>query len=464
MKLEFIRPALKYLPEIKIPQRKVAFKEKLIWTSVVLCLFYTMSVIYPYGITPETLASRIKGFEHMTMIFASSIGTLTSVGIGPIVTSSIILQLLVGAEMIDVDLKTKEGKALFQGTQKILTVFIAIFEAGALVFATNMVEGTPLRIFTIFQISMGSVILMYMDEVVSKWGIGSGISLFIAGGVSKEIITAAFNPLKGTGGFAYSGYIINFFAQMSSGNMNLLLIMPILATVLVFFIVVFGEAMRIEIPLSYGSIRGVGGRIPLRFFYVSNIPVILAAALLMNLRMWTNYVGVDAEAGIRPETMTVFQNIVYQIHYYITLGNLYGVLQPDRIFMLTDPLVFLHLIIYLLVFCGLCVLFGTFWVQTTNLDSESMAKQIHDGGMKVPGFRPDIRIIKGMLDKYIPQLTIISSIGVGLLATFADLLGAVGSGTGILLTVGIIYRMYEDIQKEQMADMSPMFRRFMGKA
>ena len=68
-----------------------------------------------------------------------------------------------------------------------------------------------------------------------------------------------------------------------------------------------------------------------------------------------------------------------------------------------------------------------------------------------------------MLDKYIPQLTIISSVAVGLLAAIADLMGAIGSGTGILLTVGIIYRLYEDIRREEMADMSPMFRRFMGK-
>jgi preprotein translocase subunit SecY len=464
MNLEFVRPVLKYLPEVKIPNRKVPFKEKLTWTAVVLVLFFVMGVIYPYGVSVASLEEKISGFEQMTMIFASSIGTLTSVGIGPIVTSSIILQLLVGAEMIDIDIKTREGKVLFQGTQKILTVIIAFFEAGALVMATHMVEGTGLIAFTILQIAMGSVLLMYMDEVVSKWGIGSGISLFIAGGVSHTIITGSLNPLKGSGGFAYSGYLINFFSQMMSGNMNVSLLAPIAATVIVFLAVVYFEAMRIEIPLSYGSIRGVGGRIPLRFFYVSNIPVILASALLMNVNMWTGMVGVDASRGVRPDNMSIFQEIVYQITSYITLGNLYGILQPDKIYILFDAAVLVHLLIYTVVFCGLCVLFGQFWVQTTNLDSESMAKNIHDGGMQIPGFRPDLRIIKNMLDKYIPPLTIISSVFVGLLATIAELMGALGSGTGILLTVGIIYRLYEDIQKDQMADMSPMFRRFMGKA
>ena len=474
MNLEFIRPILKYLPEIKIPNRKIPFKEKLTWTALTLVLFFVMGVIYPYGVTPENLAQHIRGFESMTMIFASSIGTLTSVGIGPIVTASIILQLLVGAEMIDIDLKTREGKALFQGGQKILTVFIAIFEAAALVVATNMVGQAglpvyqkllePITVFTVFQIALGSILLMYMDEIVSKWGIGSGISLFIAGGVSHQILIGSLNPLKGTGGMSYAGYLPNFFSQMMSGNLNFILLAPIAATILVFLVVVYGEAMRIEIPLSYGSIRGVGGRIPLRFFYVSNIPVILASALLMNVRMWTGLVGVNVDSGILPKDMSLLQTIVYQVSNYITLGNLYQVLQPENWYILADPMVLLHLIIYTVVFCVLCMLFGQFWVQTTGLDSESMAKQIEEGGMQIPGHRPDRRIIKVVLDKYIPQLTIISSVGVGLLATIADLMGALGSGTGILLTVGIIYRLYEDIQKDQMADMSPMFRRFMGKA
>ncbi len=464
MDLEFIRPLLKYLPEVKIPSRKVPFREKFTWTSVVLALFFIMGTVYPYGVTVENLEEHIRGFEQMTMIFASTIGSLTSVGIGPIVTASIILQLLVGAEMIKINIKTREGKALFQGTQKILTVIIAFFEAGALVMATNMVDTPGLIAFTIFQIAMGSILLMYMDEVVSKWGIGSGISLFIAGGVAQTIITGSLNPLKGTGGLAYSGYIINFLAQMTSGTMNLIILAPLFATVIVFLAVVYFEAMRIEIPLSYGSIRGIGGRIPLRFFYVSNIPVILASALLMNVSMWTGFAGVDTVSGARPDNMTFFQEIIYTVSQYITLGNLYGVLQPDNLYILLDPMILLHLVVYSIVFCGLCVLFGQFWVQTTNLDSESMAKQIHEGGMQVPGFRPDSRIIKNVLDKYIPQLTIISSVAVGLLATVADLMGALGSGTGILLTVGIIYRLYEDIRKEEMADMSPMFRRFMGKA
>jgi len=110
------------------------------------------------------------------------------------------------------------------------------------------------------------------------------------------------------------------------------------------------------------------------------------------------------------------------------------------------------------------VLFGKFWVETTGLGADRVAEQIQKGGMQIPGFRRDQRVVERVLNRYIPQITIISSLSVGLLAVGADLLGAMGSGTGILLTVGILYRLYEEIEKEQMADMHPAFRKFMGKA
>ncbi len=458
MNLEFLRPVIKYIPEVRLPKRHIAFKEKLGWTLAVLALFFVMGVIYPVGVGPTSLPPEYQQFQ---MIFASAIGTIISVGIGPIVTASIILQLLVGSKMIEIDLSKTEGKALFQGTQKILTIIIAFFEAGAVVYGFRLGPMVhPAVEFTIFQIALGSILLMYMDEIVSKWGIGSGIGLFIAGGVSQEIITASVNPLRGATG-DFMGIIPRFIELTVSGNFDIIILFPLIATIIVFLVVVFGEAMRLEIPLSYGGIRGVGGRYPLKFFYVSNIPVILASALLANVQMWTRFAGVDLSnptAG-----MNIFQNIIYTVASYVTIGNLRGAIMPDRLEMLLDPMVVLHLIVYTVVFVALCILFGKFWVETTGLGAEQVSDQIQKGGMQIPGFRRDKRVVEKVLNRYIPQITIISSVAIGFLAIGADLLGALGSGTGILLAVGILYRLYEEIQKEQMADMNPMFRKFIGK-
>jgi preprotein translocase subunit SecY len=461
MDLTFLKPALKYLPEVSLPRRHVPFKEKLIWTSATLILFFIMGTIYPIGVSPKLLSEKIAGFAQLQMIFASKIGTIVSTGIGPIVTASIILQLLHGAEMIKIDTKTSEGKALYQGAQKILTIIVSFFEAMALVVATKMVEGTGLLAFTILQIALGSIILMYLDEVVSKWGIGSGISLFIAAGVSEEIIIRSINPLKSPAG-GYAGIIPNFFDQMVSGNLQAGLLYPILATVFVFFVIVYCESMRIELPLSHVGLGGYKGRYPLRFFYVSNIPVIFAAALLANVQMWANFAGVNITNP--PLDMSAGQKIVYYIASTLTMNELHGILSPGRFNQMFNQQVLIHLLLYLIAFTGLCVLFGKFWVQMSGIDSESIAKQIQDIGMQIPRWRQDGRIVKKVLDRFIPQLTIISSIAVGFVSAGADLVGAIGSGTGILLTVGILYRFYEEIQRDQMSDMPQGFRKLMGKA
>jgi preprotein translocase subunit SecY len=124
----------------------------------------------------------------------------------------------------------------------------------------------------------------------------------------------------------------------------------------------------------------------------------------------------------------------------------------------------IRLIIYTTIFLLGCVFFGKFWIETTNMGPEAVARQIQSSGMQIPGFRRDPRILKKVLERYIPALTILSSLIVGLLAVFANMIGTVGntSGTGLLLTVGIVIRLYEDIAKEQAMEMHPVLRKFLG--
>ena len=127
--------------------------------------------------------------------------------------------------------------------------------------------------------------------------------------------------------------------------------------------------------------------------------------------------------------------------------------------------VLIHVIVYVTIMVVGSVLFARFWIETTNMGPESVAKQIQGSGMRIPGFRRDPRVLKKVLNRYIPTVTIISGAFVGLLAALADMVGTVGStsGTGVLLTVGIIIRLYEEIGKEQMVEMHPVLRGFFGE-
>jgi preprotein translocase subunit SecY len=101
-------------------------------------------------------------------------------------------------------------------------------------------------------------------------------------------------------------------------------------------------------------------------------------------------------------------------------------------------------------------------MRTSGQDSDSVADQIQRTGMKVPGFRKDKRVIKKVLDRYIPSLAILSGLAVGLLAALANMTNAAGGGTGILLTVMILYRMYEELAQKHMEELHPALKDFLS--
>src|SRR3989338_7582002 len=117
------------LPGVTEPKGYLSFKSRLKWTALVLLLFLILGQITLYGVS----AQARQQFQFFELILGSSIGSLVTLGIGPVVTASIILQLLVGSGLLNWDLKTSEGKKKFQGGQKLLAIFFCIFEAFAFV-------------------------------------------------------------------------------------------------------------------------------------------------------------------------------------------------------------------------------------------------------------------------------------------------------------------------------------------
>ena len=198
----FIDNVLMNLPEVAGPtQKKLSFKEKLKWTLIILVIFFVLGMIPLFGLDPQNQFT----FEILEVILGAKFGSLVSLGIGPIVTASIVLQLLNGSGIMKFDLTTHEGKKRFQGVQKILAIFFIAFEAAIYVFMGGLTPppeyiGTAvffqLELFLIFQLFLGGLLILFMDEVVSKWGFGSGISLFIAAGVSQELFTRAISWLE----------------------------------------------------------------------------------------------------------------------------------------------------------------------------------------------------------------------------------------------------------------------------
>ncbi len=441
-----------YLPEIKRPEKEVSFKQKLLWTTLALILFFIMGNIFVVGIDTSQGLGLDLGF--MQTILASQIGTIITAGIGPIVMASIFLQLFSGAKLIDLDMNNPADRSKFQSLQKILAVLLCFIEAFIFVNPTLLIPIGGISIFNpwfwlvIFQIAFGSIALLYLDEIVAKYGIGSGISLFIAGGVSSVLFWRVFRFPVGaaipTGGVLWE--------LMLSGRPELLI--PLVAVVVIFLVIVFAEGMHVNIPITMGH-KGTGGRYPVKFLYVSNMPVILAMALFMNITIFSNFVkNVPIIGGILNVAAwaTMFPSIGNnQLFNATTTGG--GSLVQGLIIQGLTPLTIAALIqglTFLTVLVIACVIFGWFWVEMGNQSTSAVAAQLEKSGMQIPGFRKDKRVIEKVLNRYIPPITILGSIFVALLAGLGDfVLSGISSGTGILLTVGIIYRLYEEIAKSQ---------------
>jgi preprotein translocase subunit SecY len=346
---------------------------------------------------------------------------------------------------------------MFQGTQKILAIAFSLLEAAAytLFGAVQAVPGFELLI--IAQLALGGILLIFLDEVVSKWGFGSGVSLFIAAGVSKRIIIAAFNPqMMGT---LPAGKVVAFLATIIQGSPDFSLLLPIIATLVVFAIVVYAQAMKVEIPLAFGSIRGFGRKWPLKFIYASVIPVILVSALLINLKVWGSMLaskGYPLLGRFDPSTGNPISGIIYYLnppHQFIWNLLHFNIIGDEVI----------RVVFYTLVMVVGSAVFAVFWVNTAGMSAKNVAKQIQGIGMQIPGFRRDPRIIERVLDRYIPPLAVLGGAFIGFLAAFADFTGALAGGTSILLAVMIIYNLYEEVAMQHMEDMHPMLRKFIKR-
>ncbi len=432
------------LPEVEHPkEKKLSFKIKLKWTIITLVLFFVLGLVPLFGAD----ASVMQQFEYLSIILGAQFGSLISLGIGPIVTASIVLQLLNGSGILKFDLTTETGKKRFQGIQKLLAIFFIIFEAWIYVAMGGLraTDGvSPLLI--IFQLILGGFLIMLMDEVISKWGFGSGISLFIAANVSQSIFIRALSFVKAQGSEFSVGAIPALFQALAANDPIYagLMLAALVATIVIFLVVVYVQSMNVEIPLTYGRVRGYGIKWPLKFLYTSNIPVILIAALMANIQLFARLFGGDANSGFLAWLQAP------RLIQLIIKGNV-------------APINFAQAIVYLLILISGAVMFSMFWVQTSGLDARSQAKNIMNSGLQMPGFRRDERVLERVLDRYIKPLTIMGGIAVGLIAGIADISGALSNGTGILLTVMIIYNLYEQIAQQHVMDMNPMMRKFMGK-
>jgi len=447
---------LKNLPEVKGPtEKRLSFNVKLKWTLIIIVSFFVLANISLYGLASNAL----QRFEYIAIILGTDFGSIISLGIGPIVMASIILQLLVGSKILDIDMTTPEGKKYFSGLQKLVVFFFILFEAAVYVLMRGLQAMPGLEWLVILQLILGGILIFFMDEVCHKWGFGSGVSLFIAAGVGWRVFTGLFQFLGPARTFEFSGKVLvlitSVIAADTTGALKALAV--ILATAIIFLVIVWAQSLKVEVPLSYDRLRGYGIKWPLSFFYSSNIPVILTAALVANLQLFggmlQNWLG----------RATILGNFV-QGQAVSGLGFWFGStdLVENAIMGSLRTVYLLQGLTHILFYIVFSVIFSIFWVKTSGMDAQSQAHNILSSGLQIPGFRKDERILESVLSRYIMPLTVMGGAAIGLLAASSDLIGAISGGTSLLLGVMIIFQFYQNIAQQHAVDMHPAMKRFIG--
>jgi len=456
-----------YIPQVPKPKKKLSLQVRLAWCGLALFIYLIMSQTPLYGAT--TPAFDFLAFARV--IFASQQGTLTELGIGPIVTAGLLMQLLKGSEIFKLDFKKPEDRSLFQTATKLVTYIVIVAESilyGISVYGPGL-PSPEAGYILIGQLMAASIIIMLLDELIQKgWGLGSGISLFIMAGVAQQILWSLFSPIPaGDGGTV--GVIPYLGSSLVQGDIldvlfrsnQLPSIFGLFLTAGILLILVYTQGIKIEIPIISTKYRGFSAVYPIKMMYVSNIPVILASALTANAvfmgqLFWANY---------NPGNNNAFMNFIAMFDPTSPStpigGILYYITPPRGLDVAAlDPM---RAVVYVLFMIGIIVLFGRLWVELGGLSAKTAAKNLLDADVQVPGFRRSNQPVENLLQKYIPSVTIIGSMILGILAGVSDVLGVFGSGIGMLLMVDILINYYNLLIKEQVETVMPKLGALLGR-
>jgi protein transport protein SEC61 subunit alpha len=467
----FVRTVVKkvsgYIPQVEKPKKKIGLSEKFIWCGIALFAYLVMGQIPLFGVTDSP---KFDFLAFARVIFAAQQGTLLELGIGPIVTAGLLMQLLKGSELIKLNFKDPDDRSLFTSATKIVTIIVIVAEGslyGVSVYG-HLLASPSLIPILVGQLVGSSLIVMYLDETIQKgWGLGSGISLFIMAGVAQGIMWSVFSPIPAQDGpVGIVPYMIDsaIHGDLSSALFRtgqLPSIFGLIVTSLVLLALVYVQGIHVDIPIVSTKYRGFTAVYPIKLLYTSNIPVILASALLAN----AIFIGQMLWANYNPENANPFFNYIFQFDPQSSQSPTGGIL-----YYITAPRTFEHALqdpirtfVYIIFWTGIVTVFGRLWVELGGLSPKSAAKNLLDADVQVPGFRRTQSSVQTLLNKYIPAVTIAGGIIIGLLAAVSNVLSVFGTGIGILLMVDILVNYYNLLVREQVDTHMPKLAALLGR-
>jgi len=456
-----VKPFVGILPEVEDPKRRVPFREKVLYTAVALFVFLVCSQLPLYGIYSSAGSDP---FYWARVIMASNRGTCMELGIGPLVTSGLVMQLLSGSRLIEYDPSVEEDKELYESLNKMVGFVITIGQAMAYVVSGMYGDVTEIGLFRasliVLQLFLATLVVCCLDELLSKgYGFGSGISLFIATNICESIVWKAFSPQtinRGRGAEFEGALVALFHLTLTRGDKvkaikeafyrgNLPNCLNLLATLVVFMIAIYFQGFRVELPIKSKMARGYSGNYPIKLFYTSNMPIILQSALVSNVYFMSQLLYKRFGSNFLVRLFGRWEEVSYGGHLGPVGGLAYYISAPKNLAdVFENPL---HAVFYLTFMLSACALFSKTWIEISGSSARDVAKQLKQQQYFIQGHRESS--LKKELDRYIPTAAAFGGLCIGALTAFSDFLGAIGSGTGILLASTTIYELFERYEREK---------------
>lgn len=455
------------LPEVDAPEsgREILFTERVLWTAVTLGIYLICCQIPLFGI-PFHSDKGDDALYWMRMIMAGNRGTLMELGITPIVTSGMIMQLLVGAKAMDVDMSITEDRQLYAGMQKLCALVMCLGQAVVYVMTGNYgipgEIGAGVCLLIILQLFFAGITVLLLDEMLQKgYGLGSGISLFISTNICEMIMWRAFSPqtvIRADGRAAeFEGAILAFFhgilfsddkmEALMSGftRANLPNVTSLINTLFIFGLCIYLQGFRVDLQIKSVNPqqRGMTSSLPIQLFYTRNIPIIMQSALVSQLFIISQFLYNKFTDNMFVNILGSWENEGFR--QVPTSGLCYYMSSPSGLTeVVEDP--FRFVIYATFVLCS-CAMFSRMWVDVSGQSPRDIAKQLKNQNLQIYNHQETNNL--KILEEYIPTAASFGGMLIGALSVVADLMGVIGSGTGILLCVTNIFSYYEIYAKEQ---------------
>ena len=451
-----IEKILNYIPVVEKPKQSLSFNEKFKWLIILIMTYAFLSHIQMIGISP--IYSHNPLIYYFQLLLGARIGSIFTLGIAPLISAGIVLQILVNGKILNIDLKDSEGRKKYEGYEKLLTLVFAILETLVLVFSGNLPIKPGFHLIVFIQIISGIIILLILDSLAKKYTFQSIVNIAIFTGISSQLFILLFNPfvISSNGKLVFwfkenkepVGYIFKIFYSLLKKDFNEFIVsfLPILSTIFIIFIVIYIFECEVKVgTLEFKIYKGLKQPFNFKLLYISILPLIFAFSFTALFDFLISGTFNEVIGNLKCGIFGCVDNSGNPVS-----GIIYFISPPSPIY--TSYREIIRAITYFLFLLALAIPFGYMWIYAGGMDASSIAENIVKSGMSISGLRDNPQIIESYLNNFIPHLTFISVVLIVFIATLADLFGALGgrgAGTSLVLLVSTAYSLYLTFKREK---------------